>query len=272
MFEGGKVSIDLRPVHGLLPHEEIIESRASEMALRLRNDGVQKDPLLVDRKSGAVLDGMHRLEAFQRLGIEQAVCCELDYDSEDVSLRRWARVFKTAGVGAPEGPMRELGFFPSGNQTGALPQLERREISVAALSPGRCFLPRENNGIQQAFEMVRNVDKLAERLGWTRSFVPEDELDAPLRDSSRLVVIVERLDKEDVVTAARTARLFPCKTSMHIVDPRPVGLSVPLNELRNSSKHTLELRMSGRSFRMLPPNSIYEGRRYKERLLLFDRQ
>ncbi len=271
-LEGGKVSIDLRPVQSLIPHEEVIESRVTEMALRLRKDAVQKDPLLVDRETGVVLDGMHRLEAFQRLGIEQAVCCEVDYGSQDVSLRRWARVFKTARTGAPEGPMRELGFFASGNQTGILPKLETREISVAALSPSRSFLPSESKGIQQAFDMVRKVDKLAEHLGWERSFVPDDELDVPLRDGTSIVVLVQRLDKQDVLTSARTAKLFPCKTSMHIVDPRPVGLGVQLSELTGGSKRAIEERLAARPFKMLPRNSTYEGRRYKERLMLFGHQ
>ena len=70
-----------------------------------------------------------------------------------------------------------------------------------------------------------------------------------------------------MLSAGRSGRLFPCKTSMHVIDPRPVGVDIPLRELREGSAKTLDLRIRSRHT-LLPPDSLYGGRRYKERLVL----
>lgn len=271
-LEGGKVSVDLRHVSSLLPHEDVIESRTQEMVSQLRKDGVQKDPLIIDRDSGTVLDGMHRLSAFRRLGIEYAVCCLVDYSSRDISVGRWARVYRAASGADASRAIEELGFVRRSSVAEALEKLDKREASVGAFVGRECFLPAGRGGIDEGFGLVRRSDKLAEVRGWKRSFVAEDEVDVPLNSGESIVVLVSRLSKEDVLTAARTRRLFPCKTSMHVVDPRPVAVSVPLDELEEGSRRSLESRLGPAPFRVLPPNSTYEGRRYKERLLILSAQ
>ena len=84
------------------------------------------------------------------------------------------------------------------------------------------------------------------------------------------LVLLPRLNKQDVLTAARSGRLFPCKTTMHIIDPRPVAIDFPLAELmkRTSPRPVLDGILKEEQSRLLPTNSVYEGRRYKERLLV----
>ncbi|MDG6898766.1 MAG: hypothetical protein JRN24_03400, partial [Nitrososphaerota archaeon] len=61
-----------------------------------------------------------------------------------------------------------------------------------------------------------------------------------------------------------------CKTSMHLIDPRPVAVDFPVAELNEATSRSLEERLRGRGERLLPADSVYEGRRYKERLLLLN--
>jgi hypothetical protein len=89
--------VSVRELASLRPHEETIPPHVEQMARRLEEDGVQKDPILIDRRSGAVLDGMHRLAAFAELGMKRAVCCSMDYASGKVAVGRWARVYQSGG-------------------------------------------------------------------------------------------------------------------------------------------------------------------------------
>jgi hypothetical protein len=57
---------------------------------------------------------------------------------------------------------------------------------------------------------------------------------------------------------------------MHFVDPRPMALDFPIAELNGATPKSLSETLKGKSPIMLPPDSTYEGRRYKERLLLLD--
>lgn len=268
--EGGNARLDLRPVSSLLPHEETIPAQLTKLASQIKVDGVQKDPLIVDRESGAVLDGMHRLGAFVKLGLENVVCCLVDYSSSGIELSRWARVYAADRKSLASQAISGLGFTEKVPLARAFELLESRATPLALMGSGGSFIQAGRMDIEKGFGVVRRLDGLAATLGWHRSFVREDEVDIALQDSENMVLLVQRLNKQDVLTAARTGRLFPCKTSMHTIDPRPVGLNFPIASLDHASSRQLAEFLSKRPQKILPPGSVYEGRRYKERLLLLD--
>ncbi|HZW85368.1 MAG TPA: hypothetical protein VFE91_05655 [Nitrososphaerales archaeon] len=212
---------------------------------------------------------MHRLAAFLKLGYENAVCCAVDYASDKVRLRRWARAY----VATRDDELESL--LGSDSRIKSVSPSQGRAM-VDAGNVGLTMISEKNAGVsahdslEEAFELVDEVDALAERHGWERRFVPEDEALAELKGPNTLVLLVRRLSKEDVVGTARSAKLFPCKTSMHVVDPRPVDVRFPLKKLDAGDGPALLEKIASGPHRILPPGSLYEGRRYKERLLLLN--
>ena len=262
--------IGIKPVSVLRPHEEVIPSHVKGIASEMMRDGVQKDPIIIDQDTLTVLDGMHRLAAFPSLGVENAVCCAVDYSSREVTLARWARAYAvTKGT-----PLREipslLGLTRRATFAQAFEALEGHDSGLALLTPDAAYLPEGNLDIQQAMEVVTSFDRMSESEGWAREFVPEEDVDIPLQSGGKVVLLLRKLRKEDVVNAARSGRLFPCKTSMHRIDPRPVAVNFPVSELNGASSASLKEKLEGRKERLLPADSLYEGRRYKERLLLLN--
>ena len=260
--------MDLRPVSELRPHEETIESNTREMVAQLKRDGAQKDPIIVDDGTGVVLDGMHRLSAFRELGIGYAACSLVEYASANISLGRWLRVYLSSGDGSPAELAREAGLTRRTSLPEALRELERREAHAAAFADGVAFSPPEPGKADAGFAALRRADAFAQTHGWRRTFVGEEELESHARRPSEVVMMVGPFEKTDVLKAGVTGRLLPCKTSMHLIDPRPVAVKIPIGELKAGSRGTLERRLGEKRFDVLPPNSFYEGRRYKERLLL----
>ncbi len=238
----------------------------------MAKEGVQKDPIIIDGESATVLDGMHRLAAFNALHIENAVCCSVDYSSRAVTLGRWARVFtlnRGDSVGeflAPSGIARRTTLAD------AFHALEMREAAIAAFTTDAAFVPESDFDLALAFAAIASFDRLAATKACSRSFVSEDDVDVPLQAERNVVLLVRRLGKDDVVGAAQSGRLFPCKTSMHRIDPRPVAVNFPIDKLNHATTATLRASLEGRTERLLPPDSLYEGRRYKERLLLLNQR
>ncbi len=265
-------TLGIRPIATLRPHEETIPAQVAKIASDMTADGVQKDPIIIDQESGAVLDGMHRLAAFDSLRIENAVCCAVDYSSRAVRLGRWARVYNLPRGESFAGFLEPSGVTRRSTLADAFHSLEAKDSEVAVLTPDAAYLPQERMDFVQALATIRSFDALAEAKGSRRSFIAEDDIDVPLQSERNLVVLVRRLGKDDVVTAARTGRLLPCKTSMHWVDPRPVAVNFPIDQLNRASTATLRERLSAGREELLPPDSLYEGRRYKERLLLLSRR
>jgi len=262
--------LGIRSTESLFPHEQTIPSHVERLAGEMQRDGVQKDPIIIDRESGTVLDGMHRLAAFSRLGISRAACCSVEYGSRSVTLSRWARVY-TLPRGESYAPALEVESITRRvSPADALEALEHQEVGLAVLTSDAAFLPSRTTDLKATFELVLELDSISEKEGWGRDFVPEDDLDISLHEKRNIVTLVRKLSKEDVVSAAKDRRLFPCKTSMHRIDPRPVAVNFPLADLNDATTELLRERLKGRRERLLPADSIYEGRRYKERLLLLN--
>jgi len=265
-------TLGIRPVSSLRPHEETIQANVEKIAAEMRRDGVQKDPIIIDQDNATVLDGMHRLAAFGALDIENAVCCAVDYSSRSVTVGRWARVY-ALGQGTSLAELLEpSGITHRTTLAQAFRAIESKEAQIAALTPGSAYLPEGKMDLPLAFAVIRSFDRFAEANGCQRDFVPEDDVDVPLQSERNLVLLVRRLGKDDVVAAGLTGRLFPCKTSMHWIDPRPVAVRFPIDELGGATTPRLRERLASGTEELLPPDSVYEGRRYKERLLLLTRR
>jgi len=264
--------LGVKPVSTLRPHEETIPSHVTGVASQMRRDGIQKDPIIIDQDSLTVLDGMHRLAAFVSLGIENAVCCSVDYASKGVTLGRWARVYTATGsITLPE-VLRNTGLTQRTTFAEAFDALEGRDSGLALLTSEAAYLPEGKLDLSVAFDAMAALDRVAESGGLERKFVPEDDIDIPLQSARNIILLVRKLRKDDVVNAARSGKLFPCKTSMHVIDPRPVAVNFPISELNVATSATLRKSLEGRKERLLDPGSQYEGRRYKERLLLLNQE
>ncbi|MDA4127404.1 MAG: hypothetical protein OK452_09445 [Thaumarchaeota archaeon] len=263
-------SLGIRSTESLLPHEQTIQSHVESLATEMQRDGVQKDPIIVDRGSGTVLDGMHRLAAFSSLGISRAACCSVDYGSGAVTLSRWARVYSLPRGESYASALEAGSITRRVSLADAFDALGRQEVGLAVLTSDAAYLPTRTTDLMATFELVLGLDSISEKQGWRRDFVPEDDLDISLQGSRNIVVLVRKLSKEDVVSAAKSRRLFPCKTSMHRIDPRPVAVNFPLAELNVATTEVLRERLRGKRERLLPADSLYDGRRYKERLLLLN--
>ena len=265
-------TLGVKPVSTLRPHEETIDSHVKGLAAEMERDGVQKDPIIIDIESLTVLDGMHRLAAFISMGVENAVCCSVDYASPAVKLGRWARVYALPnGASLPE-ILRQSGLTVRSTLAKAFDALEGRDTGLALLTPSSAYLPEGSLDLGLAMETMGAFDRMADEGGWKRGFVPEDDVDVPLQSDRNVVLLVRKLRKDDVVNSARSGRLFPCKTSMHIIDPRPVAVNFPMAELGGATSASLRKRLEGRHEQLLPPGSFYEGRRYKERLLVLNQE
>jgi hypothetical protein len=268
---GTGLELVVRELATLRPHEETIPTHVELMVRSLSNDGMQKDPIMIDGRSGTVLDGMHRLAAFASLGFDRAVCCSLDYESEKVTIGRWARVYVTEERDQQRKVFESEGFTVPMGVKKAMAALEERTVGVAVAFGNDAFAQQSGSSLAEAFGTVERIDQLSSERGWKRSFVREEEIEEQVMKGDRAVVLVQKLLKRDVLDAAKSRKLFPCKTSMHTIDPRPVAVNFPLADLmEEEGEEELLERLARRRARLLPAGSLYEGRRYKERLLLLN--
>ncbi|UVS82792.1 transcriptional regulator (plasmid) [Burkholderia glumae] len=81
--------IEIRPLSFLRRSEEIDELAAASLAGAIEGEGAWLAPIPVERRTGIVMDGNHRLHAAGLLALTHVPCILLDYADPQVSVSCW---------------------------------------------------------------------------------------------------------------------------------------------------------------------------------------
>ena len=73
-------------IRQLNPHEEVIEERLKKVLTSLKVEKRLKEPIIVDEETKVILDGHHRVKAFEILGLREIPCRLVDYSSEEITV------------------------------------------------------------------------------------------------------------------------------------------------------------------------------------------
>jgi ParB-like chromosome segregation protein Spo0J len=73
----------------LRPTEEVDAAHVRLIAAEMRRDGVQRQPVLIERQSFAILDGHHRFHAARLLELSAIAAVVIDYEDPRLTLLSW---------------------------------------------------------------------------------------------------------------------------------------------------------------------------------------
>ena len=84
------MKVDLVSLGLLRPHEGTISKKVDELEKMTHRWKAYVLPLVVDKKTGVILDGHHRHQVALRLGLECLPCVQVDYIGDDtIELDVW---------------------------------------------------------------------------------------------------------------------------------------------------------------------------------------
>ncbi len=264
------ILLALRKVANLKPHEETIPSDLNRLVGLLKQAPVLRHPLVADKNTGLVLDGMHRLAAITRLGCQLAPCALIDYQDPKVRVERWFRTI--------QGTTLE-GFTPRILSMG--PKNETSSRAEKSLLGRECYASLED--IQSCLVFpTRDKDplSLARASFEIENIARNSQLGIAYTDakaipsSNGFVLSTVCMEKQEILEVTSQHRLFPPKTTRHIIPSRPLGLAVPLAWLKETRpdrsqekflKHLRALKMIRQ-----PEGSWVGSRRYQEEVFVFE--
>ena len=226
--------VRILPISSLRLHEMTMRASTDKLKRMIRASRAQRSPILVDRRTRVVLDGMHRVAAFSELGYRNIMCQLVDYSARGL----------VAGAGHPsfsaKEPEAELAKL-------AVVQPVPCGIGVRELSASRCaFLlcrmqggkrkcalvspSRRRMGLEGLVEAQRAVNlELAER--HRIRYVAGHDCDEAM-EAGRSVLFRRPFSKKEVISLATGGRLFPPKTTRHMFPVRILNINAPLGWLR----------------------------------------
>lgn len=273
-ISGGRIPIlvTLKKTSEVKPHEETVPEDLAKLVGALKENPVLRHPIIADQRTGIVLDGTHRLAAIQRLDCNFIPTALVDYDDRRISVERWFRKFYGQETLGLQNELERIG-----------PQRVSRDECESGLSTRRWYATIESNASCLAFptrnpdpcEMVRDSQKIensARSIGVKIAYQDNKEVDS--KDSEDLVMSTIKLSKVEVKDNVGRGKLFPPKSTRHLVPSRPLGAGVPLDWLQRTDypeaqAHYQEFLMS-RKIKRLPEGSRVGSRRYLEEVFLFE--
>ena len=79
MARRSSVKVELVPIEVLRPHEQIVPDKVDQLERMTLRWKAYTKPLLIDRKTGTILDGHHRTEVARRLKLKCLPCVSVSY-------------------------------------------------------------------------------------------------------------------------------------------------------------------------------------------------
>jgi hypothetical protein len=273
--DGLRLDIALTPTDRLRIHEETIPERIRSLGDRILRDGFQSAPIIVDRDTYVVLDGMHRTAIMKRLGCRFTCVCLVDYLDPSITVQRWCRVIpRPFGAKKAEETLAALGFAMEPYELNS-PDEESGLLLIYRDQTYR--LTREGEDLLQAFKRSHELEDLLKKWGYRISHCTEAEAmkRVDLGDYEA-ALFLPKVEKSQVVEAALRGKVFTPKATRHRLPARPVQVNVPLELLRDKeisleeANARLRETLSDKKLVRYEPGTEWRGRTYDEVLYVFE--
>lgn len=235
--------IKIVPASRCLVHEGTVRKWVDDITSTIQRDKNLKNPIIVTAHKGyyVVLDGMHRFAAMAQLGIPDILVYEVDYNSPDIVLGGFdAFTFKKLNA---ENLMSELfpaaeGFrlqkFPT--LVAAKEQVSSRDFLLAmADKDGAVWGLDRTSGkedIDAICEAVDRVDRvMSDRFPRAIYVNNESSLQDFGESAAASIVLRPQFSKGEVLDRTLNKKIFPPKSTRHLIPGRPLRVDVDLTLL-----------------------------------------
>jgi len=255
-------------------HEETIPELLERLVRDLEKENVIHHPIIADKETLVVLDGTHRVEAFNTLGLGYIPACLVDYMDPRIRVGCW---YRTAEKGNAKTLLTDSveGFNEFDPALRSVSDAVKTSNAIAIVYKDKACISRPYHSLREVYQALKYLEGRLKSSGFAMGYATEEEAAKKLQDDAILAYLaMPALTKTIIVKTALSRERFPSKTSRHVIPARPMGIDFPVNDLRSGPlKEVNQLFhnwVSKKKIQQLPPGQEFEGRRYEESLLLLE--
>lgn len=232
---------DLRvvPVAELFLHEQHDAQRSESLLVRLRVDGVLKNPPIVAPVRGeqryVVLDGANRVTALQTLGLAHIVVQVVDYEDAELVLDTWHHLVKGIDLERFKGILQAVRGveIERADAVHARARLARREIlAYLEFVDGEVWTLHASGDLHQRTRCLNEIVDRYKVQG--RIFrANTDHLPSLLafHDDVTALVVFPRFAPAEIIDVARVGAFLPAGITRHLIPRRALRVNLPLAAL-----------------------------------------
>lgn len=223
-------SLEVREVKSLLSHEQVISQNLKRLKEAMLNIGHLVDPLIVDNKTGVVLDGNHRLKVLGIIECQHATCQVVDYMKDEITVGTWypTVTLKPDQLLKLDALKHEKVDYDTGKK--AVDSLKAPFMVTSKEKD--CYLV--NPGSYKLMEMVEEQNYIFSLLEkGTIDYIPHEEI-SKATDAGKTVLVRRAYTKEEIVKTAQAHTPLPPKSTRHLIPGRIIRLNMKLGWLNRS--------------------------------------
>lgn len=222
-------NLEVREVKALLSHEQVISQNLKRLKEAMLNIGHLVDPMIVDNKTGVVLDGNHRLKVLEIIECPHATCQIVDYMSDEIKVGTWypSVSLKPEQIFKLDSLKHEKVDYEAGREA-----VNSLKAPFMIMHSGECHLI--NPGSYKLMEMVEEqnyVFSLLEK--GIVDYIPEEEAQPSVK-LGKTVFFRRSYTKEEIVKTAQAHTPLPPKSTRHLIPGRIIRLNMKLGWLHRS--------------------------------------
>ncbi len=268
------ITIVIRPLDSLRPHEEIVREELELLSSSIQSDKVLRHPIIADTETGIVLDGTHRLLALKQLGCRTAPVALVDYQSPTITIERWYRIIDSSTISDVAASVKDLGLVMREAEPEVASRMLNEKSVIAVLQDNENAVTFNTaTPIRDTLEMVRTGFRLESVLREEGHRVSYTDSRPESLSKDTLTLSMIKLSKPEVISTAMSGRLYPPKSTRHLIPSRPLGTRVPIDWLAKEDAETAQSRLMEHLGRLkltrLAEGSTVGSRRYSEEVFLF---
>lgn len=255
------MEISVAEVSSLKPHEETIPEAEINLMNQILHSRMFRHPIIVDRNTNVILDGMHRHKVALRLGLKFIPVIYVRYQDPSIKILRW---WRSSNIKDESFVLNLISNFELKEVNMLEFEKMKYSASLIVLYNNKAFI---NSGKQDSMESYKSVKMIEDALiknGKLISYIREDALQLTSVSSSTFLFAGKIISKEEVKNNAIIGKLFPHKSTCHIFPARVYSINLDLELLRsNMDLSTIDNivteKLSRRSVKYIPRPCVYDN-------------
>ena len=271
-YNNKELVLELIPLDNLRPHEMIIKDLEEKLTKSIMTSGILKDPITADPRLGMIIDGTHRWKALINLGANYIPTVPLRYDSEDIKLHRWIRIYRDVSRDECKKIVEtivEHNLRIDKRDPSADLELEHEEAILLLYKLDDKWVRYSYIDKLPILELLDYLNRIEENifnvLHRGPDYVDEDNVGRVAKGlENTLILSYRKIMKEEVVDIFKKNLYLPPKTTRHVIPYRIIDVNLPIDYLRSERGIEEALKFLDNLKIEYLGNKIYVGERYYE--------